>query len=250
MIQVIDRAFNILEKISENPQRIWTVSELATLTKLKTTTCFHIVNSLVELAYIERIGMRKGYRLGPAVNRLCHVAAYRPDLIEAADSLLRDFVRVNQETILISVIKGTKRYVICQADSQHKLQVNYNSTVIEDIYYTSSGRLLLASCSEAQIEKFIAKAGLPPDGVWPEALSHEQLLEELHNIRNLPRLITKNPYLSQIAFPIFDAEKRVIAALGCFLPKTRFKDIHRDAILVDLQKISSALSSLSTSQST
>ena len=163
MIQVIERCFTILAKVAEDPQRVWSIREMADLIGVQPATCFHIVNSMVELGYMERLGMRRGYRLGPAVNGLCHNFAYRPELVRLADSPMRQFVQEQKEGVVLAVLNGTKRYVICEAkpDLHHKLQVNYNPTVIEDVYYTATGLLLLAHCTRQQQERFLSASGLP-----------------------------------------------------------------------------------------
>ena len=183
MIQVIERCFTILAKVAEDPQRIWSISEMAALIDVQPPTCFHIVNSMVELGYLERLGMRRGYRLGPAVNGLCHNFAYRPELVRVADSLMRQFVQENREGIVLAVLKGTKRYVICEAKPglHHKLQVNYNPTVIEDVYYTATGLLLLGHCTRQEQEKFLAVSGLPGKELWPAVRTREEFFQHSYD---------------------------------------------------------------------
>ncbi len=243
MIQVIERAFSILAKLADDPLRVWTISEMAEIIDVQPATCFHIVNSMVDLGYIERLGMRKGYRLGPAVNRLCHSSAYRPDLVEAADTLLRAFADKYKEPILIAVLQGVKRYVICQADPEAKLQVNYNLTIIEDTYNTATGRLLLAGKSDEIINEFVDKAGLPSRGAWGEVDSRERLFEELRKIRERKAVILESDtYLAQIGFPIIDADGNTTAAIGSFVPKYRFEGAHKDEIIAGVLNAAQAIS--------
>ncbi len=243
MIQVMDRAFKILEKVADNPLRIWTISEMAELINVQSATCFHIVNSLVELGYLERLGMRKGYRMGPAVNRLCHSPAYRPDLVEAADHLLREYSEIHKEPVLLCVLHGYKRYILCEAGATGSQQVNYNLTVIEDIYRTTTGRILLAWQSEQQVSDIIKNIGLPPACHWAEATTREDLDRELEKIRNQGGLLgLNNPYLAQIGFPIFDAEHNLVAAIGSYIPKYRFIDEHKEKTLSAMLEMAAKIS--------
>ena len=80
MIQVIERCFTILAKVAEDPQRIWSISEMAALIDVQPATCFHIVNSMVELGYMERIGMRRGSSLGNRRRALCSPCCRAPNV--------------------------------------------------------------------------------------------------------------------------------------------------------------------------
>ena len=240
MIQVIERCFTILAKVAEDPQRIWSISEMAALIDVQPATCFHIVNSMVELGYMERLGMRRGYRLGPAVNGLCHNFAYRPELVRLADSPMRQFVQEQKEGVVLAVLNGTKRYVICEAkpDLHHKLQVNYNPTVIEDVYYTATGLLLLAHCTRQQQERFLAVSGLPGEALWPAVRTREDFFRELEVLAGRPMLIRDwYPTLVSVAFPVFDQGGQFIAALGSYIPAYRFEGEHRENVLAGLYGI-------------
>lgn len=240
MIQVIERCFTILAKVAEDPQRVWSIREMADLIGVQPATCFHIVNSMVELGYMERLGMRRGYRLGPAVNGLCHNFAYRPELVRLADSPMRQFVQEQKEGVVLAVLNGTKRYVICEAkpDQHHKLQVNYNPTVIEDVYYTATGLLLLAHCTRQQQERFLAVSGLPGEALWPAVRTREDFFRELERIAEKPMLIRDwHPTLVSVAFPVFDRGERFIAALGGYIPAYRFEGEHRENVLAGLYGI-------------
>lgn len=240
MIQVIERCFTILAKVAEDPQRIWSISEMAALIDVQPATCFHIVNSMVELGYMERIGMRRGYRLGPAVNGLCHNFAYRPELVRLADSPMRQFAREQKEGVVLAVLQGTKRYVICEAkpDQHHKLQVNYNLTVIEDVYYTATGLLLLAHCTRQEQEKFLASSGQPGEALWPAVRTREDFFRELEVLAGRPMLIRDwYPTLVSVAFPVFDQGGQFIAALGSYIPAYRFEGEHRENVLAGLYGI-------------
>lgn len=246
MIQVIVRAFKILEEVAIDPLRVWSIAEMAKIIDVQSATCFHIANSMVELGYLERLGVRKGYRLGPAVNRLCHSPAYRPDLVEAADHLLRTYSEKLKEPALLCVINGIKRYILCESGSGGRLQVNYNLTVIEDIYSTATGRILLAWQPEAQVKELVEATGLPRGAEWENVSTIEELLEELKKVREGNGVVLmNNPYLAQVGFPVFDAENKMVAAIGSYIPKYRFVGEHSEetvlALLNTAARISMAL---------
>ena len=154
---------------------------------------------------------------------------------------MRQFVQENREGIVLAVLKGTKRYVICEAKPglHHKLQVNYNPTVIEDVYYTATGLLLLGHCTRQEQEKFLAVSGLPGKELWPAVRTREEFFRELELLANKPMLIRDwHPTLTSVAFPVFDRSGQFIAALGCYVPAYRFDGEHRENVLAGLYEIS------------
>ena len=141
---------------------------------------------------------------------------------------------------MLAVLNDTKRYVICEAkpDLHHKLQVNYNPTVIEDVYYTATGLLLLAHCTRQQQERFLAVSGLPGEALWPAVRTREDFFRELERIAEKPMLIRDwYPTLVSVAFPVFDRGGRFIAALGGYIPAYRFEGVHRENVLAGLYGI-------------
>ena len=63
-IQVLERAFLILEEIAKSPNTAHTVSQLSGKTGLKVPTVSKIVRTMNSLGYLEFAGRRCGYLLG------------------------------------------------------------------------------------------------------------------------------------------------------------------------------------------
>ncbi len=238
MIQVLGRAFKLLEQIAEDPFRVWSISELAEIIGTSSATCFHIVTTLNKLGYLESLGKRKGYRFGPAINKLCHNSVYRPDLIESVQELMKGFTIEVSEAAVLSVLHGDKRYILCETNAEKPYIMDYHVKTIPDIYYTATGRLLLAYLSEAEIRAFIKEQGLPKAVAWPEATTSERFFQELADIRAKERVVLENnQYIVQVAFPIFEATNKVASAIGSFIPKYRFEGEHREVVLNKLMNL-------------
>ena len=56
MIQVIHRAFDILEYLSQDPKREFSLGEIAAYTGLNSGTCANIMKTLVRRNYVEHLG--------------------------------------------------------------------------------------------------------------------------------------------------------------------------------------------------
>ena len=70
MIQVINRALNILEILAQEPDKEFGLSEIATAVELNAGTCANILKTLVYRNYVEQSGIKKGYKLGYMVYQL------------------------------------------------------------------------------------------------------------------------------------------------------------------------------------
>lgn len=111
MIQVLMRAFRVLEAVSHAPERVWQLRELAEIAGVKPDTCFHIVRTMCSLGWLESPGPRKGYRLGPELNELCGGVIYRFELATHAKLQLRAFADRFRIPVMLAGINGSRRYI-------------------------------------------------------------------------------------------------------------------------------------------
>ena len=58
MIQVINRALNILEILAQEPDKEFGLSEIATTVELSAGTCANILKTLVYRNYVEQSGTK------------------------------------------------------------------------------------------------------------------------------------------------------------------------------------------------
>lgn len=242
MIQVLMRAFRVLEAVSHAPERVWQLRELAEIAGVKPDTCFHIVRTMCSLGWLESPGPRKGYRLGPELNELCGGVIYRFELATHAKLQLRAFADRFRIPVMLAGINGSRRYIICREDHEpvyHRPQMRFG-----DLYPTATGRLLLAYCTPEQVFRVVSSLGLPSAQSWRAAQSRSALAAELERIRALPHLlVTEHPSnMAQIAFPVFEKKEMMKIALGTYLPLWRFEGSTKRAILEELDFISATLS--------
>lgn len=89
MIQSVKKAMDILTVLSENSDEPIMLSELAEKTGLNKSTCAHIVDTLCESFYVERVSRKEGYRLGPWAYMLSRYGGYHRTLIKISSSVLK-----------------------------------------------------------------------------------------------------------------------------------------------------------------
>ncbi|MCY7352374.1 MAG: helix-turn-helix domain-containing protein [Cytophagaceae bacterium] len=220
MIQVIHRAFDILEYIAKAEREV-PLSEIADHLGLNHATCANILKTMVTRRYVEQSGPKKGYRLGAMTFFISGNPAYRKDLVEAGRDELDKMTADLNENSLLAVLRDDKRLCLYTALGKHDLQVKTSPE--KHAYNTATGRLLLAYLSDSERETFVKRFGLPkPEHLWDEAATHGGFVEVLRKIRQEGYATQRTQaYIVGLAVPIF-RDGKVVAGLGLFLPEMRY----------------------------
>jgi DNA-binding IclR family transcriptional regulator len=228
MIQVVNRALNILEYIASDTNKEFRLSEIADYLNLNHGTCANILKTLVQRNYAEQSSAKKGYKLGYMLYKLCDSNLYNEELISIAKEPINKLGEQINEAVILSVIKNDKRILLYEFTSNQELQVR--TTLESTVYKATTGRVVLAYYSPKELDDFIGRIGLPEENDWPEADNKEKVIELLDVIRknNMEISINKN-HVVGIATPIFKNNK-VIASLGIYLPEVRFSEMEKTTL--------------------
>lgn len=220
MIQVLNRAFDILELIARDPERVVSLTEIADSLQLNHATCANIIKTMVQRNYIEQIGHKKGYRLGPMAYFISGNFSYKRDLVNAARKPMEEMTAATNENSLLATMRDNKRICLFEVMGSHDLQVR--TSLEKEVYNTATGRLLLAYLTPAEQTAFAEKYGLPDQKLWPDVTSIESLRQALNQIREAGVAVQKtNAYIFGLAVPIWK-DSKVVASLGLFLPEMRY----------------------------
>ena len=233
MIQVVHRALNLLEFIAQHPNREYSLTEIADQHQLNHGTCANILKTLVTRGYVEQVGHKKGYRLGPMAYHLTRNKAYRRDLIMAADQPMQQLTQAVNETSLLAIILNNRRITLHSVECDHDIQARGN--VDRPVYDSATGRLLLAYQSDIEQVRFARTYGLPPDDMWPDITTEDRLVAALAQLREVGlSIVLTNRHIVGLAAPVRQ-QGQTVAALGVFLPETRYTDTHREEIIRELK---------------
>lgn len=234
MVLVVVKALDILEFIARDPDRAYSLTEIANGLTMHQATCVNIMQTLVDKNYLEHLGRKKGYRLGPMAYNLTNNLSYSQHLVTAAKEVMENLTARFNETSILGVIRNQKRFIVHLVNSDQDLQVRSRSE--RSLYETATGRLLLAYLSPRERDNVIAAIGLPSSVVWPEADTLVGLEAELTKIRAEGRCITLSPtHIVGLALPIYK-HKQVIASLSVFLPEIRCSATRRAELMQALQE--------------
>ena len=234
MVLVVIKALDILEFVAQDSGRTYSLTEIAAGLSMNQATCVNILQTLVEKSYLEHLGRKKGYRLGPMAYNLTNNQSYSLNLITAAKEVMENLTRSLNETSLLGVIRNQKRFIVHLVNSDQDLQVRSHTE--RSIYETTSGRLLLAYMNPKEYASFIATTGLPPATQWPGADTAEGLAAALAQIRADELAVTLSPsHIVGLAVPIWQQD-RVVASLSVFLPEIRCSAARKQEIIQALRQ--------------
>ena len=244
MIQVVNRALGILEYVANNKERSCSLTEIAQNMQLNPPTCANILKTLVDANYLEHLGRKQGYKLGPSVYRLTGDLSYNQSLLQVAKPEMEKLTQQLNETCILGIIRNQKRYILHTVNCDQDLQVR--SKTERDIYETASGLILLAFLTEKELDALIANVGLPQSGIWKGIKTLKQLQAALQKIRLKRLAFTLSPsHIVGLAVPI-EKNGTVIAGLSVFLPESRYNRkgnarIVTDALIDTGNRINAAL---------
>lgn len=220
MIQVINRALDILELISSDRSKLYTLSEISSQLNLNNGTCANIIKTLVSRGYIEQEGRKTGYRLGSMSYMLTGNYSNKQELLSAATEYINQLSLKLNESCILSVLKENTRIVLYETKTTHELQVINKKE--KEVYRTSTGRMILACLDEKEQKEFIHKYGLPSPEIWHGIEDEDDLMMELNKIRKKQLAIQiSQAQIVGLAIPIFKGFK-IVASLGVYLPQSRY----------------------------
>ncbi|GAB3958665.1 hypothetical protein GCM10028805_53440 [Spirosoma harenae] len=240
MIQVLNRALDLLEKIAIDPEIPKSLSDLADNALLNHGTCANILKTLVNRSYVEQIGKKKGYILGAKSYSLTGNDAYQKDLLEAAKDEMDRLTQLVNENCLLAILKENQRVVIYRTFAEQDLQVH--TADIKPVYDSASGRLLLAMLPREKIQRMLRNCGLPLGNSWPEIQSETELYEALRIINRNKLAIQSIPcrQVTGLSVPIYK-NNLVVASLSIYLPEYRYMATDKLKLVESLRNSAQAI---------
>lgn len=229
MIQVINRAIDIIEYVALKPSEAKLMGKISSDLGLNNATCANIIKTLVDRGVLKKALQEKGYLIGEKLLEIANGSFGYKELIGKANQELDKFESVINENTLIAVLKDDKRVVIFKKSCNQLIQA---LTPDEKYAFDSStGRLLVAMLSEKELQNFIKIFGLPDKKIWPEAASRIKLFEQVELIKKQGyALIEDTVQITGIATPIYKTGK-VIASFSIYLPSFRFNEVMKSQMI-------------------
>ncbi|MDD4591146.1 MAG: IclR family transcriptional regulator [Parabacteroides sp.] len=240
MIQVINRALNILELVSRERERDYSLGEIAKSLNLNASTCANIVKTLLNRGYLEQQEKKQGYKLGPQAYYLTGNYSNREELMRISVAPMQQLRDKLNETCILAILKENIRITLHKELSTHELQVVSNGEE-KNAYLTATGRIVLACLKNDERMRFIQRYGLP-GAMWPEVQNENDLLDELDKIKKKQLAIHfDGAYIVGVGSPIYKNDE-VVAAIGIYLPEVRFTYKVQEQIFLEISNTAQLIS--------
>lgn len=233
-VQSLGRAFSILEEVARHREGIG-LAELSKLVGLHNSTTFHLAKTLVSLGYLRQEN-NKRYRVGRPLFALAASALDEIEMVNVATPVLEDLSRETSESSHFAVRMGDAVVVIARTSGPGAFQLTDRVGVVRPAHCTALGKIILASLSAEQLERFIDRAELKPS--TPKSITDAGVLtREIAEVQRTGVAFDDgefNPEVRCVAVPVTDFTGKVIGALGISGPIWRLSNqsLHASAQVV------------------
>lgn len=225
MIQSIARAIDILE-VLKDPNRSFSIAEVAEATKLPSSTVHRILQSLSYKTYVLKNEETHLYQLGPGLIPLGISAMHHTKLMDVAPAIVKKLsIETNEDSFLVTRA-GYKGYVIEKSEGTNSLKIIEKFGNEMDLHCGAIRKAMLANLSESFINDYI-KYGLT-SYTDKTIIDGDQLLKDLEKIRKEGVAVSYGEYLHGacgIGAPVFDFSNEAIASIGIIAPEFRVDEV-------------------------
>ena len=229
MIQSVKKAMDLLTVLSATPEVPIPLGELAERTNINKSTCAHIVDTLCESFYVERVSRKDGYRLGPWAYMLSRYGHYKNSLVNLSKPVLKWLHNNSDASVFISVICNGKKYIVYHIDSVNLLPMSDGNIIQGYLETTASGLLHMANMDkEALIHTLNRRKRAGETGITTIT---PQFLKFLNGIRTNGYCFysPNDPTICSHAFAVNNGNK-VVAALGIVYSSEKDSDSYHSKI--------------------
>ncbi len=221
----VGKAFAVLRSFTREAFEL-TLSEIAARADLDRGTAFRLIQTLVELGYLQPVAQSRRFRLGVACLDLGYTVLSGGTLRALAEPLLRDLVPSVSDAASLGALDGGDVLYLARVGTgldRHKMDRRPGTRI--PAYSAALGHIMLAHLPrDEQIRRLEAR---PRVKLSERTLTDlDALLERFDLVRRQGYAVSdgENAYgLRTLAAPIFDAQGAVIAGLSVTVDATRME---------------------------
>ena len=221
-VQSLGRAFGILEEIARHRSGIG-LADLSKRVRLHNSTTFHLVKTMVSLGYIRQEKDTKRYRVGRPLFALAASSLDEIEMVNLATPILEELSRETGESAHFSVRMGDAVVVIARRDGPGAFQLTDRVGVVRPAHCTALGKVILASLSDDQLDRFLKRSELKPS--TEKSITKVLVLRpEIELVRRTVIAFDEGEFNLEVrcvAVPVRNFTGQIIGALGISAPVWR-----------------------------
>jgi DNA-binding IclR family transcriptional regulator len=194
MSNCVEKTMLILRTISDCHGAPMSLNCICEKTQINKSTASHIIKTLCDNGYMQRISKNIGYLPGPELFFLTRYGSYSQDVLPISHPLLEWLHAKTHDTVIFAIIKNEKKYIIDRVVGNIDYFDNKADIVSDNLFKTVTGRLLLANLPEYEAVTIYRKHKDSIIDDWPEADTEPHYLQQLNIIKHLPVYFVRNVY--------------------------------------------------------
>lgn len=226
-LYTLERGLKVLKCFNQNNPSM-KLSEIAKATGLSAAVARRCLNTLIQLGYIAQYDRQ--FMLKPKVLEFGSAFIDSMSLDTAVGPHLQDLRDETGDSVSLAVLSDLDILYLVHVTTKRPFRLKAGAGTRFPAHATSLGRVLLAFLPDNDIQKFLSNA--PFDKLTSNTINTREALSE-----RLKEIQTKGFETAQdeldygilsLAVPIYDSERRVIAAINCSTSTSR---ANRDGII-------------------
>lgn len=218
---------DILTILSANMEKPMPLKELALRTGLNKSTCAHIVDTMCDLQYVERISSKEGYRLGPWAYMLSRYGTYCQNLVNTSSAILKWLHKQTEATVFIAVLCNGRKYIVYHIESDDILPMGDGSMIQGHLESTATGRLLMAYMNQTGLNHLLKKD--PQDQAACLSIEMDEALAKIRAC-GYAHVPVESDNQQSYAFRITNGTK-TIASMGVLYRNAKDSPAYREKII-------------------
>lgn len=243
-IQSVDRALTILEIIAASGGNV-PLAEIAESADLNSSTCHHILKTLVSRQYVAAGSTRGTYSLSSQILLLAGSVNWNAGLAQRAQPLIDHLNNVTGEAVHLAMLEGTDLVTVVKREALHAVRVDAGSIGKSGACHaTATGKAILAWLSDDEVTRILDARGL--QRFTPKTITDRAVLfEDLKAIKQNGYSVDDEefqPHVRCIGAPVFDHNGAVIGSISVSTPVFRASDEHMALVRREVTAATSQLS--------
>jgi IclR family pca regulon transcriptional regulator len=243
----VGKAFAVLKSFTSEHFEL-TLSEVAARADLDRGTAFRLIQTLIELGYLQAVPQSRRFRLGVACLDLGYTVLSHGSLRTIVEPLLRDLVPAVGDAASLGILDGGDVIYLARVGAgldRHKIDRRPGSRI--PAYSAALGHVMLAHLArDEQVRRLEAR---PRVKLSERTLTDlDALLDRLDLVKRKGHAVSdgENAYgLRTLATPVFDAQGFVIAGVSVTVDAMRMDmPTFRDEALPRLMQVTSQVQEL------
>ena len=229
----IHRVIQVLRAFSEDHPQL-SLTEISKRTDISISSLQRLVSTLVYEGFLIKGEKTKLYSLGLELMFLGQLAEKNNALLSKAIPIMEELNLETKENISINIIDRDERRCIYNLPSRHELAALTFVGHTSPLYAGASAKILLAFQSDEFIKSYIDRINLSKI-TENTVQSKEELLRQLHEIRNQGYALTKGERVkgaTSISVPIIaNYQQILLGALSITFPYIRYEEYDIEYLL-------------------